>query len=1056
MPSSTHRNIGSVAIWSLTLIAWCGAMMGGSAQAPTSIAASRVLVVYNANWGDGDGDGVPDSLQVANYYAVKRGVPAANLLGLGITLNFGPIRYDVSEYTRFYSEMIQPIRNKLEALGPANIDVILLCYGVPYNLGSDTSGTGFVAIDNVLMALNNWSATSNNIQRLNNPYVATKPTFESDRPAFTHDYKISGQDMYLVARLDGMSALRAQNLVDQALYAERYLTAGSGLFNGTVYVDSRYGPYSDAQLTANSAVIAGSYSNYDSADANIAYSEHYVAGTGLPLKWENTAGSLSIGQQGAQYHDGTSAATAPRALMYSGWYNAAEYFDVYEWLPGAVACDLNSVSMVSIREGFGWGAAALARGASAACGVLGEPLLNGHPRPNILLYYLLKGYTFAEASTLATRKVGWMAINIGDPLYAPFRPKTVVADTSLPAIAPGYPRVAAAADPAARIIEVRLDDAVEPETARILVDYGLTAAYGATASPGQGFYRSAAIVVSGLQSGATYHYRVRMIDPVGNTSTSGDFTFSTGGVPPPAPDAPPIVALIQPESGSSVSGSVGLAATASDDIGVVLVQFLVDGVLVASDVSAPYAASWDSTTVTNGAHTIVARAVDTAGNASTSAAIAISVANGGGNPQPQDEIWVGDALPTGAIAAADGGDGWSWIASNPTAYSGALAHQSAVAGGVHQHYFYGAQTTMSVAAGDTLIAYVYLDPASPPSEVMLQWNDGTWNARAYWGANVIPWGVDGTASRRYMGALPAAGQWARLEVPAQLVGLEGATLNGMAFTLWGGRATWDHAGKSTSSGGTRLNFAAAANGGVASASSSYSAGYGLDGANNGDRAGVGWGAGGGWNDASWSAFPDTLRIDFAGPRTIDEIDVFSVQDAYSAPVQPTVAMSFSQYGLVAFDVQYWNGSSWVAVPNGSIAGNNLVWRKITFTAITTTAIRVVVNQAADGFSRITELEAWGTPTSAAAALQALTLRGLSWTDRDDDEAADARGARAIGEGGRDNDGSGEGCGDCVGCGEHVQGGGDATRSSGKEARSSGRVRRGPLVDRLPEEPTTSF
>ncbi|MBA2341545.1 MAG: hypothetical protein H0V88_14255, partial [Pyrinomonadaceae bacterium] len=42
---------------------------------------------------------------------------------------------------------------------------------------------------------------------------------------------------------------------------------------------------------------------------------------------------------------------------------------------------------------------------------------------------------------------------------------------------------------------------------------------------------------------------------------------------------------------------------------------------------------------------------------------------------------------------------------------------------------------------------------------------------------------------------PAAGQWVRLEVAANLVGLEGKTLNGMAFTLFGGRATWDAAGK---------------------------------------------------------------------------------------------------------------------------------------------------------------------------------------------------------------------------------------------------------------------
>jgi len=37
----------------------------------------------------------------------------------------------------------------------------------------------------------------------------------------------------------------------------------------------------------------------------------------------------------------------------------------------------------------------------------------------------------------------------------------------------------------------------------------------------------------------------------------------------------------------------------------------------------------------------------------------------------------------------------------------------------------------------------------------------------------------------------------KLAVPASVVGAEGATLNGMAFTLYGGRATWDNAGMAT-------------------------------------------------------------------------------------------------------------------------------------------------------------------------------------------------------------------------------------------------------------------
>ncbi len=159
--------------------------------------------------------------------------------------------------------------------------------------------------------------------------------------------------------------------------------------------------------------------------------------------------------------------------------------------------------------------------------------------------------------------------------------------------------------------------------------------------------------------------------------------------------------------------------------------------------------------------------------------------------------WVEDAVPTGATIVGDS-DGWNWVSNNPSPNSGTLAHQSSIYAGWHQHFFYNATATLNVNAGDRLIAYIYLDPANLPSEVMLQWNDGTWEHRAYWGANNIPWGVDGTNSRRYMGSLPPAGQWVRLEVPANQVGLEGQTLNGMAFTLYGGRATWDRAGKTSS------------------------------------------------------------------------------------------------------------------------------------------------------------------------------------------------------------------------------------------------------------------
>lgn len=136
---------------------------------------------------------------------------------------------------------------------------------------------------------------------------------------------------------------------------------------------------------------------------------------------------------------------------------------------------------------------------------------------------------------------------------------------------------------------------------------------------------------------------------------------------------------------------------------------------------------------------------------------------------------------------------------------------------------------------------------------------------------------------------------------------------------------------------------------------------------NGDRKGLNWANGGGWNDSTSGVYPDWAEVDFNGTKSITEIDVFTLQDNYQSPAEPTETMTFSQYGITAFDVQYWNGSSWVTVPGGSVTGNNKVWRKFTFSAISTSKIRVLVNNSLNNFSRIVEIEAWASGTNVARA-----------------------------------------------------------------------------------------
>ncbi|MDB5801321.1 MAG: hypothetical protein JWL63_2260 [Rhodocyclales bacterium] len=126
-------------------------------------------------------------------------------------------------------------------------------------------------------------------------------------------------------------------------------------------------------------------------------------------------------------------------------------------------------------------------------------------------------------------------------------------------------------------------------------------------------------------------------------------------------------------------------------------------------------------------------------------------------------------------------------------------HRSALRAGVHQHYFEQASETMTVA-GDRLFCWVYLDPANTPRTLMLQWHaGGSWEHRAYWGENLIGWGVDGTTSRARIGELPVAGAWVRLEISVASVGLAAAVIDGMAFSLFDGEAAYGVTGDATGS-----------------------------------------------------------------------------------------------------------------------------------------------------------------------------------------------------------------------------------------------------------------
>ncbi len=89
----------------------------------------------------------------------------------------------------------------------------------------------------------------------------------------------------------------------------------------------------------------------------------------------------------------------------------------------------------------------------------------------------------------------------------------------------------------------------------------------------------------------------------------------------------PAVALTLPGSGAAVSGVVSLQADATDPAGVTRVDFFVDGMLLGTDTSEPYTVSWDSHGMADGAHSLLARAYDQAGNVRTSTAVVVTADN---------------------------------------------------------------------------------------------------------------------------------------------------------------------------------------------------------------------------------------------------------------------------------------------------------------------------------------------------------------------------------------------------------------------------------------------
>jgi len=366
----------------------------------------EVVVVYNSNWGD--------SKRVAQYYAERRQVPKAQILGLSLP--------ETEEMSReaFREQLQMPLarfleKNQLWQFAPrtlpatnghpertdwqvsaAKVRYVVLCYGVPSRIAADPTLVEEGAENTPSQFRRNEAAVDNELAWL--PHVKGKVRLTG--PLVNAVYGVTNATLLhptngilMVARLDGPSADIARGLVDKALEAET-----NGLW-GRAYFDLR-------------GITNGAYALGD--------------------QWIRAAAEIarySGFETGVDENEATFPPWFPMSqiALYAGWYsgNACGPFALnkVEFMPGAFAYHLHSSSAGTLRSAHqNWVGPFLAKGVTATMGCVYEPYLTGTPDIGVFFgRFLAYGFTFGESAYAATPVLSWQTTVIGDPLYRPFR-----------------------------------------------------------------------------------------------------------------------------------------------------------------------------------------------------------------------------------------------------------------------------------------------------------------------------------------------------------------------------------------------------------------------------------------------------------------------------------------------------------------------------------------------------------------------------------------------------------------------------------------------------------
>lgn len=173
----------------------------------------------------------------------------------------------------------------------------------------------------------------------------------------------------------------------------------------------------------------------------------------------------------------------------------------------------------------------------------------------------------------------------------------------------------------------------------------------------------------------------------------------------------PTCSITSPTAGSTVSGTVTITASASDNVGVTQVEIYVDGALRTTDTTSPYTWSWNTTTFANSSHTIMAKAYDAAGNMKQSSSVSVTV----NNTTQSQQLIVNPGFETGTASPWSASTGIIDNSTGEASHSGSWKAWLDGYGSSHTDTLSQTVTIPSTATSANLSFWLHIDTAESGS-----------------------------------------------------------------------------------------------------------------------------------------------------------------------------------------------------------------------------------------------------------------------------------------------------------------------------------------------------